>query len=124
MDRDIEVAIGRREDPTVHLDRLVAPQPLDSPLGEGTKKFRLKMHGHLPDLVQKERPALGLLESSDAPLAGAGEGALFKAEELRLQKRVGNRGRRDGDEWARGARGRVVNRLGETFLAGTARPAQ
>jgi hypothetical protein len=37
----------------------------------------------LSDFIQEERSTVGRFESPDAPLNGAGERALFMAEELR-----------------------------------------
>ena len=57
----------------------------------------------MPDLVQKERPAVRLLESSAPHLLRAGERAALVAEELALEQLLGNGAAVDRQEAVIGA---------------------
>ena len=76
--------------------------------------------GHVADLVEEERPAVGLLPLALAVLEGAGERALHVAEELALDELLGDRGAVDLDERARRARRGAVESPRDELLA---RPA-
>ena len=52
----------------------------------------LHLHRHVADLVEKQRPAIGLLEAPDAAPGGAGERTLLVAEQFRFYEFSGNRG--------------------------------
>ena len=70
------------------------------------------------DFVQEERAAFGLLDAAGAAERGAGEGALFVAEELALQQPVAERGAVYLHERLAGAEAVVVNGRGDKLLAG------
>ena len=60
---------------------------------DGPQQLDLEVHGHIPDLVQHQRAAVGVLKQADLSLgAGSGEGALFITEQLRFQQVGGDRG--------------------------------
>ena len=76
--------------------------------------------GHLADLVQEERPAVGLLEAAGARALGSGEGTGLVAEELALDQAFGDRAAVDGYELL-GAPARLgVDGAGGDLLAGPA----
>jgi hypothetical protein len=76
----------------VDLDHAVAAQPLELLLLQHAQHLGLRLQAHVADLVEEDRALVGLLELADLPIGGAGERALFVAEQLRLDQLVGNRG--------------------------------
>ena len=85
---------------------------LDNP-----QEAHLHFGRHLGDLIEKQRSALGTLETSAMRLCGSGERAFFVAEELGLDEIGGNGAAVDGDKGRAGVRTAVVNRTGDHFLA-------
>ena len=84
------------------------------------QQSRLQAQGHLADLVEKQRAAIGRLEQARvATAARAGEGAVLVAEQFRFQQRLGNGPAIDGDERTVRIAPRTfaVDRLGHQFLA-------
>jgi hypothetical protein len=71
---------------------------LDFPLLQDAQQLRLEGRRDLTDLVQEQRAAAGALEAAGTRRDGAGEGALFVAEQLALQHALGERLHVDGDE--------------------------
>ena len=71
----------------------------------------------LANLIQKQRPTLGLLEPPDPPFVRAGERPLLVAEQFALQQRGGKPGAMDGHQRLLGPRAQVVDRLGDHLLA-------
>ena len=76
--------------------------------------------GDLTDLVEEERPAVGLLEAPFAAGDRAGEGAALVPEQLALEERLGQRRAVQAHERTLGARAGQVDRLGDELLAGAA----
>ncbi|OPY04690.1 MAG: hypothetical protein A4E67_02271 [Syntrophaceae bacterium PtaB.Bin038] len=122
-DPGLEVAVRGGDDPDVGMQDLVAPDPLELALLEEPQQLDLHGRGQLPDLVEEERPPVGLLEASDAPCRRPGEGPPLVAEELALQQRLGQRPAVDGDQRPRRPRAQVVDETGEEFLPRAALPA-
>src|SRR5690606_13509759 len=73
--------------------------------------------GDLADLVQEERPAVGLLEAPLPLRERAGERALLVPEELRLEERLGESSAVDAHEGPAPARREVVDRRGDQLFA-------
>src|SRR5262249_36911942 len=71
------------------------------------------------DLVEKQRPALGLLEAPASLLLRAGEGAALVAEELGFEQVLGHRCSVDRDERLLGARTMTVQRARHKLLSGS-----
>ena len=112
-----EVAVGGGDDP--HVDRALLARA-DGAHGaalEHVQQLGLEGRGHLADLVEQERAAVGLGEEARARGGRAREGALHVAEELALEQGLGKRGAVDGDERAAGAAARGVDRAGQGGLA-------
>ena len=80
--------------------------------------LRLRVGAHVADFVEEQRAAVGLLEAADALLVGAGERALFVAEQLRFEQVLLQRRAVHLDEVARRAQRVVVDRAGDQLLAG------
>ena len=115
-----EVAVRGRDDPHVRRHRLRAADARDLPVLDRAEDLRLRPRRHVADLVEEERPAVGLLPLALAVLEGARERPLHVAEELALDELLGDRGAVDLDERARGARRGAVQRPRDELLA---RPA-
>ena len=80
----------------------------------------LGLGGHVTDLVEEQRAAIGLFELADCLGDGAGESALLVAEQLAFDQ-IGGDGRSvDCDERPGAAVAEFVNRLGHQLLAGAA----
>ncbi len=120
--RDVgrEVAVRRRDEAHVYLNGLVSADPLERPFLEDAQKLHLGSDRNLADLVEKQRPAVRLLEAPDAALVCAGEGAPLVPEELTLEKRLGEGGAVEGDEGLFGAGAEGVNRARELPFPGPA----
>ena len=86
-DRRLHVLVGRRDQPDVDLERLGAAEALELPLLQHPQQLDLRREVDVADLVEQQRPAVGELEAALLALLGAGERALFVAEELRLDQR-------------------------------------
>ena len=107
-------------DAHVGRDRLVPADALELLLLQHAQHLGLRGRGHVADLVEEERAAVGLLELADALPVGAGERALLVAEQFALEQRLGDRGAVDRQERLVGAVGVLVDRAGDQFLAGAA----
>ena len=84
-DRLGQVAVGRRDQPDVHLDRLVGPDPDDLARLQHAEQLDLGRERDVADLVEEQRAAVGVLEPALALAVGAGEGPLDVAEQLALE---------------------------------------
>jgi len=84
-----QVPVAGADDPGVHRALLVGTQAPDPALLEHPQQLHLERQRHVADLVEKERPAVGLFELARMPLRRAGEGALFVAEELGEEQAFG-----------------------------------
>ncbi len=88
-----------------------------SPDLEGAEQFHLGVERQLADLVQEQGRAVGILEAADMAVEGAGERALFVAEQHRFDEIFGDRAAIDGVELLLAARRGGVDRLGDDLLA-------
>ncbi len=120
VDRLGQVAVGRRDQADVHLDRLVGPDPDDLARLERPEQLDLGRERDVADLVEEQGAAVGVLEPPFALAVGAGEGAPDVAEELAFEDVLAQSGTVQGDERLVAARAVVVDRLGDEFLAGAA----
>lgn len=68
----------------------VAAYPDDALLLQGREELGLQVVGHVGYLVQKEGAAVGCLEASGTVGTGIGEGTFHVAEELALEKALGD----------------------------------
>ena len=85
-----------------------------------TEELGLELGGHFGDFIEEDGAVVGLFEAADPLGDGAGEGALFVAEELAFEEVLGDGGAIDFDEGAGGARAPAVDDVGEDFLADAA----
>ena len=61
-ERLLEIAIGRRHDPGVHVDHPVASDAGEAEVLQDVQELGLKGKGKLGDLVEVDRPLMGVLE--------------------------------------------------------------
>ena len=61
-ERLLEIAIGRRHDPSVHVDHPVASDAGEAEVLQDVQELGLKGKGKLGDLVEVDRPLVGVLE--------------------------------------------------------------
>ena len=87
----LKIAICGAQDPCVRLQDGIAPQALEGAVLQDPQNLRLDHQRDVADFIQKDRAATGLLELSDPPCRGAGEGARLVAKKLAFQQ-----GLRDG----------------------------
>ena len=117
-DRRLEILVGGRDHPDVDFQWLGAAKPLEFPLLEDPQQLHLGAEVDVADLVEQQRSAVGQLEAALLALLGAGERALFVAEELRLDQRFGQRSATDLDERLPRPQRVVVDGLRDELLAG------
>ncbi len=106
------------EDPHVDLDPRLAADAPEGALLEHAEQGGLHPGRELADLVEEERPAVGLLEEAALPRRGAGEGAGLVAEELAREDALGEDAAALGDEGPARAIAAVVDGAGDELLAG------
>ncbi len=87
-DGRLRVPIHGGNHPRIGLQGLGIPHPLKLSALEHPQKLHLKLRRQGIDLIEKDRPLVGQLESAGPVPHGAGEGAAHMAEELALQHRL------------------------------------
>src|SRR5439155_14903932 len=113
----LQIVVGGRQQPHIHLDRLVAADAKDFLVLQDAQQLRLKRDGHVADFIEKERAAVGVLEAALAEPVSARIRAGLVAEELVLQQILIQRRAVHGDERLVLAGTVGVNRLGDQLLA-------
>ena len=93
------------------------PTRSNSPVSSTRSSLACRLEGHVRDLVEEERAAVGQLEAADAVGLGVGEGALHVAEQLALEDALGQPARVHADERPRRARRGGVQRARDHALA-------
>src|SRR5215207_9923320 len=87
-----EVAIGRRDDAYVDLDRARTAHSLELLLLKNPQELRLEVQPHLADLVEQQGAVVRALERALHTLDRARERALLVAEQRALDEPLGQRG--------------------------------
>jgi hypothetical protein len=116
-DRLLEIAIGRRDDPHVGLDRPRAADRREFALLEDAEQPGLRLHRHVADLVEEQGAARRLLEPAGAARLRAGERAALVPEQLRLDQLARDRRHVDRDERRRPPPAELVDRARDQLLA-------
>ena len=119
-DRARQVAVARGDDAGVRGQRLVRAHAVVCPLLQDAQELGLQVERHFADLVEQERAAFGLLESSSAIRDGAGKRSAHVSEEFALQQCLRDGGAIHRDERGRSSVAVGVDGSGDEFLA---RPA-
>ena len=115
-----EVLVRRGDDPHVDLDGLGPADRCERTLLEHAQELHLKRGGHISDLVEEERAAIGDLEQARLILHRAGERAAHVAEQRALEEVVVERGAVLHDERLLRAGPVIVDRARDQLLAGAA----
>src|SRR5579863_7998755 len=110
--------MGRRDDTHVRAYRLTATDRGEFAFLEHTQQARLRFRWHVADLVEEQRPAVGLLEAALAARSRAGEGTALVAEQLAFDQFPGDGRHVDGNERTGPAFPVIVQRTCDQFLAG------
>ena len=115
----LEIRIRGRDE--AHINPLGARRSnaLDFSRLQHAQQLRLLAHGHVADLIQKNRAAIRQFEASDAVGAGIREGALHVAEEFALKHAFGQAASIHRHQLARSPQRQHMNRARDYFLAGS-----
>ena len=115
-----QVAVGRRQQPDVDLDRVVGADAVNLAVLQHAEQLRLQRQRHVADFVEEQRAAVGVLESALAEPVGPGECPGFVAEQFVVEQVLVQGGAVHGHERLGPPRAVGVQRLGGEFLAGAA----
>jgi len=107
FDLGLGVPIRTGDDPELHHLSPVGAYGADLSVFQDPEEFSLERHGHLGDLIQKDRATIRLCQQPLACGSRAGEGTSNMAEQFALQQRFRDAGAIDSHE-AAGAPGAVV----------------
>ncbi len=94
----LEVLVGGRDHPHVDGHGPRPPYRFELLLLEDAEDLGLRLQGHVPDLIEEQRPPVGQLELAFLGGEGAREGAPGMAEELALDELLGDGRAVDLDE--------------------------
>ena len=111
-----EVGIGRGHQANIHMDGARAAQPFEFVLLQNPQELGLQFERNIADLVKKQRASMGQLEAADALRNGAGEGALFMAEQFALQEPGRDGGAVDLDQGTLVAGAKMMNRASDQLF--------
>ena len=106
----------------MHVHRAQAAHRVNGALLQDTQQFDLHVQRQVADLIEKNRAAVGQLETSHAVGHGTRESAFAVAEKLAFEQILGNRRAIDGHKVAVLAQGLVMQGARHQFLAGAAFP--
>ena len=107
--RVLQLPIGGGYHPGVDPKDRLGSDALKLPGLQRAEQLGLSLMAQIPDLVEKERPAVRQLEPSQAALRGTGKGSPFMTEHLGFDEVSRDRGAVDRDERARLAPAGPVN---------------
>ena len=116
-DERLQVAVRRGHEPDVGRDGTERSEPQRLARLEHAQQRGLGGRRHLPDLVEKERAAVGRLDEPRLGVQRSRERAFLVAEELSLEQRLRERGAVEAHHGPRGAARTPVDRLGGHLLA-------
>ena len=114
----VHLRIGRRQHAHVHTPRLRRAHTFEFARFQHAQQLGLLAQGNVGDLIEKQRAVIGKLESADAIGAGVCECAFYVAEDLALERSLGQSAGIDGDQRHARARRCGVQELGNNLLAG------
>ena len=109
--------MGRDHYAGIHSHRLFAANALHFAFFEHAQQLRLHSQRHIADLVQKDRPSIGLFKLSNMPAGRPGERTLLMPKQFRLNQLRRDRRAVQRDKWARRSRTLFVQRARHQFLA-------
>src|SRR5205823_14980860 len=94
----LEILVRCSDDTNVDGNRFRAPDARDDVVLQNPKNLRLCGETHVPDLVEKKRSVICLLEFSGAVLGGTCEGSFHVAKQFTLDQLARNGGAIHFDE--------------------------
>ena len=109
--------MGRRDQPDVDLDRRARADRIDLAVLHGAQQLDLHVGRQVADLVEEQRAGMGLDELAGVLFGGAGEGALFVAEQDALDEIVRDGAAIDRDERLRAPLAGALDGARDQFLA-------
>ena len=124
LDLLFKVTVGGGDDAHVDADRLPPAHALELTLLQDPQHLDLKLGTHVPDLVEKDRPAVGQFELARRVGNGARKGAAAVAEKLALEQALGGRSAVDRHEGLAAAWRALVDQAREHALARPGLPVQ
>jgi hypothetical protein len=98
LHRAVEIAVGRRDQPDIHLDQARAAEAHELTLLEHAQQLGLDGQCHLADFVEEQHAPVGLFDAAWLGGDGASKCPAFVAEQLRLEQLVRKRSAVDGDK--------------------------
>src|SRR6202020_319050 len=104
----------------VGFDQVASTEPRILVVLQDVQELRLKVRAHLGDFVEEDSALVGEFEFAGLGAMGAGEGALFEAEEFGFEKFAGKSGAVDLNEGLIAALGAQVNHPRDDFFADAA----
>src|SRR5580700_1428163 len=113
-----QVAVCRRNQTSVALQRARTPEPLELTLLQNTQQLRLQFKRYFADFVQEDSASAREFKAPDALRDRACESASLMAEYLAFQQPGWNRRAVQLDERILHTRAQIVNRAGDQLLAG------
>src|SRR6185503_15897058 len=119
LDHLLKVAVGGGNHPHVDLHRMRIADALELSLLKHAQKLHLERRAHRADFVEEQRALVGLLETALPVSNRTGKSTAHVAEQLRFEKRFGDRRAIERDKAARTTRAVVMNRARDDFLSGS-----
>ena len=87
---------------------------------QNAQQLRLQWPAHVPNLIEENRPAIGLLDSARLLFDRAGEGPLFMPKKFAFQKCLRNGRAIDAHVGVLPSLAEAVQSAGNQFLSGAA----
>src|SRR4029078_10849253 len=104
-----QIAVGRRNDPHIHLHALAPTARLALAILQGPQQFYLRRRRQFGDLIEKQGTAVGLYEFAAVPFSGPGKGAFLVGAQDTLDERFGKGATVHGNERLRAALAAAMN---------------
>src|ERR1700722_10299720 len=123
-DFGVEIAIGRRDDSRIDVNRTLAADALEVLLLQEAQELGLEGGGQVGDLVEENAAAVSRLETAGLVLDCASECAAHVPEQFTLEQFFGERGAIDDDERLAQAPAPSMDLPRDDVLAGAALPRQ
>ena len=102
----------------IDLNRRIAAHAVKLTVRQHAQQSRLDVERHIPNLIQKQRPAVGLFKAALTNGVGAGKGAFFVTKQLGLNQILGDRGHIQGDKRRFGPRAMAMQGMCDQFFPG------
>ena len=119
FDQTLEIVVRRGDDTDIRAHGGATADGHVFALLQDAKQPRLGVDRHVADLVEKQGAPLGLVETAEMAVGGAGKGALLVPEQLAFDQLARDCRHVDGNERPAAAPAEIVQRAGDEFLAGT-----